>query len=84
MKKCIILILISNRTDSSIKVQDALTEYGCNIRTRLGLHQGVENTCSESGLIVLEMADNKTENEKLFNALDKINGVHVKIVDLEV
>ncbi len=84
MKKSIILVLISNRTDSVSNVQKLLTETGCHIKTRLGLHQGVENICSESGLIILEMSGQEDDNDKLSELLNAIEGVQSKIVHLEV
>ncbi len=84
MKKSIILILISNRTDSASNVQKLLTETGCHIKTRLGLHQGVENVCSESGLIILEMSGQEADNNKLAEQLNAVEGVNAKIVHLEV
>lgn len=84
MKKNIILILISNRTDSAQRVQKVLTETGCHIKTRLGLHQGVENACSESGLIILEMSSPAEDNKELTVNLNSIKGVHAEMVSLEV
>ncbi len=34
-----------------------LTEYGCYIRTRLGLHEAASDDCSNKGLILLELID---------------------------
>lgn len=84
MKKSIILILISNRTDSAAKVQKMLTETGCHIKTRLGLHQGVENACSESGLIILEMSTSGDDVRELSASLNAIDGVNAEMVNLEV
>jgi len=84
MTKDVMLILISNRSDSAVKVQDLLTNYGCIIKTRLGLHEGVDRKCSESGLIVLEICDMEGEGKKLLAGLKKVKGVHAKYVQLEV
>ncbi len=84
MKKTIILILISKRTEAAVAVQDVLTKHGCFIKTRLGIHEDVENRCSENGLIILELVGEDNEKQMIFNELEKIEGVNVKIVDLEI
>ena len=44
-----------DRTENSLKIQKILTEYGCFIRTRLGLHGIEEKICPQYGLIMLEI-----------------------------
>lgn len=40
MEKRIVLgVQVTNRVEKVLDVQKILTEYGCNIRTRLGLHE---------------------------------------------
>ena len=46
---------VTNRTTQVPNLQKLLTEYGCNIRTRIGLHHVDEKVCSPRGLILLEM-----------------------------
>lgn len=84
MKKNVILILVSNRSKSAIKVQQTLTKYGCIIKTRLGIHDGVENKCSECGLMIVELAGTDKEGKELFSALKKINGVTAKMISLKL
>lgn len=84
MKKTLILTLVSNRSESSVAVQECLTNHGCFIKTRLGLHEGTDNMCSESGLIVLEVTGDEGEKKKLHKNLNAISGVHAEIVNLEV
>ena len=52
MEKNIILILIDSRKDSAVKVQKILTEWGCMVKTRLGLHEGVLSNCSDHGAYI--------------------------------
>ena len=49
MKKMFMIILISRRRDSAPKVQQLLTEWGCYIKIRLGIHDGVLNQCADGG-----------------------------------
>ncbi|MEE3350385.1 MAG: hypothetical protein VZR09_10155 [Candidatus Gastranaerophilaceae bacterium] len=38
-------IMLENRIEESLKFQEILTECGCNIRTRIGLHPIGEYKC---------------------------------------
>ena len=47
----IMAVRILDRGKSAVEVQRVLTEHGCSILTRLGLHdQSTPGTCSPSGL----------------------------------
>lgn len=58
MSKIIMGIKLMERMKSAGKFQDLLSEYGCDISTRLGLHVTSEDSCSPNGLIILEFIDN--------------------------
>ena len=47
---------ITDRVHHAHAVQDLLTQYGCSIKTRIGLHEVSEQFCSPNGLLLLEMA----------------------------
>jgi hypothetical protein len=74
-KRTILGVQVAQRTKHTAKVQRILTEYGCSIRTRLGLHEASADVCSPSGLILLEVVDKAGE---LAAALAKVPGVAVK------
>jgi hypothetical protein len=57
MSKVIMGIQILRRSKVAPSVQSLLTEYGCYIRTRLGLHEAASDDCSNKGLILLELID---------------------------
>lgn len=79
MSKIIMGIELEKRVNTATSVQDILTEFGCFIQTRIGLHQATEIACSEKGLIILELADHvKSEAAQLEEKLKKISGVRVK------
>lgn len=79
----IMAIKISPRTSAAPKVQEILTRYGCIIHTRLGLHEATENTCSTSGLILLNlMPTAKEEIAKLDAELNAIEDVTAKLLNL--
>ena len=69
---------ISGRVEHIAEVQKALTEHGCNIRTRLGLHDVSENYCSPSGVLVLDMFGNEGLCNELFEKLNAIEGVEAQ------
>lgn len=78
---CILGIKINDRIKEAGNVQRALTNYGCSIKTRLGLHEVTDNHCSTSGLILLELTG-PTEDQKMLQLeLSKIEGITVKQMD---
>lgn len=64
----IIGILLDNRTEEALKFQEILTKYGCNIRTRIGLHNIGEYKCINNGIILLEVVSNINE---IYDTLSK-------------
>lgn len=79
VKKRIILgVQITNRVKNALEVQGILTEYGCNIKTRLGLHEVTDASCSTIGLLVLEMFGDVSTIKEMESRLKAIDGVVVK------
>lgn len=64
--KTIIGIKLNNRAQTSRQMQDILTNYGCIIRTRIGLHDVDCGRCSTNGIILLEVI-----NDELLPKLQK-------------
>lgn len=73
----IIGIGIENRKETATKVQDVLTEYGCNIKTRLGLNDYQETECSYKGIILVDVP-NRENAVELENELKKIENITIK------
>ncbi len=71
-------IRATNRLTQSCKVQEILTEYGCQIKTRLGLHHVVEGECPIHGLILLELCGDMAKCEELEQKLSAVTGLEVK------
>lgn len=84
MKKSILLVLIGKRKDDAIKVQQILTAWGCIIKTRLGIHDGVMENCSDSGLLILELYGSEEQKSELARKVAVIPGVSSNLVDLSV
>ena len=57
----IIGIQISNRTEEAIKLQEILTNYGCLIKTRIGLHDMGEYKCLNYGIVLIQVVDKINE-----------------------
>ena len=84
MKKSILLILIGKRKEEAVKVQQILTGWGCLIKTRLGIHDGVLDNCSDTGLVILELVGTDEQKQELARKVAILPGVSSKIVDLEL
>lgn len=84
MGKTILLILVGKRNEEAVKVQQILTAWGCIIKTRLGIHDGVLENCSDEGLIILELYGTKEQKEELARKVAVLPGVSSKLVDLEI
>ncbi|MDO9566179.1 MAG: hypothetical protein Q7J15_05525 [Candidatus Desulfaltia sp.] len=65
--KNFIIVVVNKRKKEAVTVQKILTDWGCLIKTRLGLHEGVLDDCSEIGSIILEMVG-RTTNTKSWSA----------------
>lgn len=76
MSKIIMGIQLKDRHEKAKDLQDILTQYGCYIKTRLGVHNASKNACSEKGLIILEFIDDAgdkaRELEKEINDLGSV------------
>ncbi len=78
-KKIILGIEQEQRIETATAVQSILTEYGCHIKTRLGLHHAAADSCSSKGLILLELADHvDKEADELEGKLKEIKGIVIK------
>ncbi|MDD5581884.1 MAG: hypothetical protein PHS99_01550, partial [Candidatus Marinimicrobia bacterium] len=65
MKKVVLLILVGKRKTTAVNLQKVLTGWGCIIKTRLGIHDGVLDNCSDSGLLMLELCGSDEQNREL-------------------
>lgn len=77
-KHIVLGVHVTDRIHHIDSVQQLLTEYGCSIRTRIGLHEAEEGFCSPNGLLLLEMVDKDSTADELMNRLNAVEGVEVK------
>jgi len=78
----IIGLRLDNRVHNAAKLQEVLTNNGCNIKMRLGLHEASADFCAEDGLIIIQPCGEKKDVDALMDALSKLEGVTAKLIDL--
>ncbi len=83
MKPRIMAISIKKRNEEAVGVQSVLTEFGCYIQTRLGLHDTYEG-CASNGIIILQLRCDEETANNLTNKLEAIDGVSVSLMDLKM
>jgi hypothetical protein len=76
----IVVIHVTERMKNAGALQQALSEFGCYIKTRLGLHEASEDFCSANGIIILELIDNKDKVGELTAKLEALEGLTTKTV----
>jgi hypothetical protein len=84
MGKSIMIVLVGNRQESAVQVQKAFTEMGCFIKTRLGIHDGSPEQCTNTGLIILELIGDPKSKHDLNDKLKKIPNVSVELVEMSI
>jgi hypothetical protein len=82
--KTVLGILINNRVKNAPEVQKVLTEFGCNIKTRLGLHEVNEKSCSTLGLLLLELFGDESASLELERQLRAVKGIQVQKMLFEI
>jgi hypothetical protein len=71
-------IHITDRLKNAVDVQKVFTEYGCNIKTRVGLHDVSADVCSPSGVVLIEFFGSDAEAGAMMAKLNGVDGVHVQ------
>jgi len=59
-----------------------LTTWGCIIKTRFGIHDGVLDKCTDNGLSILELVGEQSQKEEMLRKISLINDVTCKLVIL--
>ena len=78
----VILVKIDHRSSEAVKVQTLLTDYGCNIKVRLGLHEVSKEFCANDGLIILEVEGDKRKLNKLLKQLNAVEYVQAQLIEM--
>ncbi|MBN2584522.1 MAG: hypothetical protein JXL80_15780 [Planctomycetes bacterium] len=74
----IVGIHVTERTRHANEIQKVLTQFGCSIKTRLGLHEASAEFCSPNGLILLECVCGGGECDQMVTQLEAIEGLEVQ------
>jgi len=77
-KRTILGVLQTNRVKTAPDIQEVFTEFGCLIKTRIGLHEVHNSACSPSGLILLELIGDESQTNAMEEKLLSFEGVIVK------
>lgn len=78
----IMVVKIGERREHSPKVQEVLSQFGCSIKVRLGLHE-TDNVCSEEGILILQLTGEKDDMLGLEKALNELPSVKAQMVILD-
>ena len=74
----IVGIHVTDRAVHAGRVQEILSKYSKNIRTRLGLHDVHEDAASPNALIVVEAIGSHEEIDALSDELRRLPGIQVQ------
>jgi ACT domain-containing protein len=71
-------IHVTERLKNAVQVQKVFSEFGCNIKTRIGLHDVDDRSCSPSGVVLIEFFGTSSEADVMIAKLNEVEGVEVK------
>ena len=80
----VLLIYLSTRQDTADKVQKILTGWGCYIKTRLGIHDGVLDKCTDTGLVFIELVGEAEKHVEIERKLNLVKGVDARLVSMHI
>ena len=82
--KCyyIVGLRVNHRTGNAVKLQEVLTQFGCNIKLRVGLHETSEEYCSDDGVIMLQACGEPDTITAMLDAFNQLAGVSAQMLDL--
>jgi hypothetical protein len=77
-KHVIFGVHVTDRMKNALELQKAFSEFGCQIKTRLGLHEVSASACSPNGLVILEMVGDDAVVDRAAARFSAIDGVEVQ------
>ena len=78
------VIVLGNRVETATEVQSILTKYGCHIKARLGLHEADEDTCSNCGVVFLQLTGEETSFKALEQELNNVPATKAQLVQVSL
>ncbi len=79
--RLILGVNVSSFAKNSGEIQQVFCEYGCSIRTRIGLHDVADGACDPKGLILVEFVGDKAKADEMTQKLAAITGIEVKTME---
>ena len=83
-KTTVLGILLRKRMVASTTFQEILSKHGCNIKTRIGIHNATDNVCSPDGVILLDVIGEDADIQALETDLRNIDGAEIQKMVFEV
>ncbi len=77
-KRIVLGAHLTDRCKEAPAFQEVITQFGCNIKTRIGLHNAGDGFCSGAGLILLEMIGDENRINELEDILRHMQGIEVQ------
>lgn len=77
-KHIVLGVHVQDRVRQVPDIQKMFTEFGCNIKTRLGLHEAGGEACSRAGLILLDTTGDESRIHALADKLASHDGIDVQ------
>ena len=75
-------IKLPQRLETAPIFQNILSKYGCNIKTRIGLHDVSDTYCAPEGVILLEVLGEDEVIKNMLRELDSIDDIVCKFMSL--
>ncbi|MGA2545621.1 MAG: hypothetical protein ABSF43_03690 [Rectinemataceae bacterium] len=76
----IVAVKVGNREGVAQDMQRILTEHGCFIKVRLGLHDTPTDACSPAGLVLMEVVGEEPEIRQMVQKLDALPETSAKYI----
>ncbi len=75
---------VFHRIKEAGRTQGVLSKYAHCIRTRLGFHELTSEVCSRDGFIILELAGESGDWDKLQKELSQIGGLNLQVMSFDL
>ncbi len=75
---------VFDRIKEAGRTQGVLSKYAHCIRTRLGFHELTSEVCSRDGFIVLQLAGESGDWDKLQKELGEIGGLYLQVMSFDL
>lgn len=75
----IMIVKVNHRIHQAEALQKVLSEFGCSIKTRLGLHEAGD-ACANDGLIILQLVDGQADLDKFAEDLCALEGIDAQLI----